>query len=133
MSEREHSSKLDIDDIGYIYIMTVVINGRKYLKIGKTIDTTRRLLDYNRHLPVDICSYDYVSDLMYNISTIENNILFKMKNLKHLVTVGNKREWFSINRGAKGAIRSMDRHISSLVLEIEDYATTYYQEKLWKS
>ena len=109
--------KYDHRDIGYLYVLKDIKYKSNWIKVGKTINPTRRLTEYNSSFPEDRMFYSYVSEKIDNLSNAENEILELLKYRGYKFS-NSRKEWLrgSRQQGSNHAIRSIVKAIN----EIED-------------
>ena len=81
----------DIEDIGYLYVIKS-IHPKGFIKVGKTSNLERRLKSYNSSFPEDVIIYHYISEVVYNLSEAEQELIDFSITRKG--SIRYKMEWF---------------------------------------
>ena len=112
---------MDLDDIGYLYIIRDEKKSSPWIKVGKTINPIGRLAQYNSSFPEDRMTYSYLSEPIYNLKEAEEKLLELLESDKNLVK--SRKEWF------KHSSPSGSRLVDKMIRHIESLVNTYYYIK----
>lgn len=82
-----------VDRRGYIYILHDEIFP-EYIKVGRTQDCHKRLIQYNADKPYPTAKMLYISKMFENVNDIERRILTYMYDNTSPTTLS--KEWFEI-------------------------------------
>ncbi len=126
--KENHHSGVDINDVGYLYILIFRDKGRTWMKVGKTVKPKERLAQYNQ-FPVKIFSnYEYLSERLYNLSKAERRLIDYVGSLNNTNKVPLKEEWFEFQYVGSGLNRNYTpRQIKSTILFIESLLDLYLE------
>ena len=103
---------VDIDDVGYLYIIKNIGSKNPWHKVGRTRDPIRRLINYNASFPEDVMVYSYVSEKLYNIKHAERELLDML--CANPKIRKKKLEWFRYVSCAQHLVPWITRRIEKL-------------------
>ena len=127
----QHPDGIDIKDVGFLYVLLYRTQGRCWMKVGKTIEPKRRLMEYNLHLPINIFeNYFYLSERIYNLSVSERLLIDYVKTLSTCSKAEKGHEWFLISGVQWGTHKINPRAAISTISFINSLTDLYFEGDL---